>query len=164
MTQLNALRGIGDKTAKLYGKLGIDTVESAVFYFPKDYIQYEPLSSPENFKTDVMISFEGVIVKRPLVRHVKKLSITTVTIACGNTGISATWFNMPYLSQSLKPGSSYIFRGKLSVKGDHYHIDQPQIFTTEHYEELLGRINPVYSLTKGLTNNAVTTTIKKAFD
>ena len=164
MTELNALHGIGEKTAKLYGKLGIDTVESAVFYFPRDYIKYEYVTPPEDFKSDVVTVFEAVIVKRPLVRRVKKLSITTVTLAAANMPVSATWFNMPYLAQSLKVGSAYVFRGKLSVKGDHYHIDQPQIFTKEHYEELSGRINPLYSLTKGLTNNAVTSTIKKAFD
>lgn len=164
MTELNALRGIGEKTAKLYGKLGIDTVESAVFYFPRDYVKYEPITPPEEFSTDVMIAFEAVVVKRPLVRHVKKLSITTVTLSAGNQPVSATWFNMPYLAQSLKPGAAYIFRGKLSVKGDQYHMEQPGIFTKDHYEELLGHINPIYSLTKGLTNNAVTSTIKKAFD
>lgn len=164
MTELNALRGIGEKTAKLYGKLGIDTVESAVFYFPRDYIKYEPRTAPEEFKTDNTIAFEAVIVKRPLVRRVKKLSITTVTLAAGDIPVSATWFNMPYLAQSLKAGSSYVFRGKLTARGDHYHIEQPQIFTLEHYEEMLGHINPIYSLTKGLTNNAVTATIRKAFD
>ncbi len=164
MTELNALRGIGDKTAKLYGKLGIDTVESAVFYFPRDYIKYETLTAPNDFKTDVMTAFEGVIVKRPMVRRVKKLSITTVTLFADGTEVSVTWFNMPYLAQSLKAGASYVFRGKLTFRGGHYHTDQPQIFTKEHYDELLGQINPVYSLTKGLTNNAVTATVKKAFE
>lgn len=164
MTELNALRGIGEKTAKLYGKLGIDTVESAVFYFPRDYIKYEPVTQSCDFKTDVITAFEAVIVKRPLTRRVKKLSITTATLVAGKIPVTSTWFNMPYLAQSLKAGSSYIFRGRLSVKGDHYHIDQPQIFTKEHYEEMCERISPLYPLTKGLTNNAVTSTVKKAFD
>ena len=164
MTELNALKGIGDKTAKLYGRLGIDTVESAVFYFPRDYVQYEPLSEAADFKENVTTAFEAVVVKRPLVRRVRRLSITTVTLAASSVEVSATWFNMPYLAQSLKIGETYVFRGKPVIKGGHYHIEQPQIFTREHYDEMLGRINPVYTLTKGLTNNSVTSTIRKAFD
>lgn len=164
MTAINALKGIGDKTAKLYGKLGIDTVESAVFYFPRGYVTYEPPSAPDAFTEGAVMAFVAMLLKRPAVRRVKRLSITTATLSADGVTVSVTWFNMPYLAQSLKCSTPYVFRGKITIKGDHYHIEQPQVYTLEHYEELLGHINPVYSLTKGLTNNAVTSTIKKSFE
>ncbi len=164
MTELTALKGIGEKSAKLYSKLGIDTVEDALFYFPRDYITYENITEPEAIACDKMIALEAVVLKRPLVKRVRRLSITSVMLKCGVNAINAKWFNMPYLNKSLAVGSSYIFRGKLEAEGDHYRIDQPQIFTKETYEELLGHINPLYSLTKGLTNSAVTKTVRKSFD
>ena len=164
MTAITELKGIGEKNAKLYGKLGIDTVEDCVFYFPRDYINYENLSTPEELKCDTVIAFEAVIVKRPLVRKVRRLSVTTFVLSCGGIRIDSSSFNMPYLANSLKPGNSYIFRGKLTSEGDHYHINQPQIFTKDYYEELLGHINPVYPLTKGITNHALTKTVKRSFE
>ena len=162
MTELTALKGIGEKSAKLYSKLGIDTVEDALFYFPRDYITYEEIT--EALVCDRIIAFEATVLKRPLVKRVRRLSITSVMLKAGSDCISAKWFNMPYLNKSLSVGSSYVFRGKIEAEGDHYRIDQPQIFTREAYEELLGHINPIYSLTKGLTNSAVTKTVKKSFD
>ena len=164
MTELTALKGIGEKSAKLYSKLGIDTVEDALFYFPRDYITYEEITAPEALVCDKIIAFEATVLKRPLVRRVRRLTITSVMLGAGINAISAKWFNMPYLNKSLSVGSSYVFRGKLEVEGDHYRIDQPQIFTKDTYEELLGHINPIYSLTKGLTNSAVTKTVRKSFE
>ncbi len=162
MTDLTALKGIGEKSAPLYSKLGIFSVEDALFYFPRDYITYEPVT--DRLSCDVMIAFEAVVLARPLMRRVRRLSIVTAKLNAGSELVTATWFNMPFLAKSLKPGSSYIFRGKLTVQGDHYHIEQPQIFTQKSYDDLLGRINPIYHLTKGLSNNAITNTVRKSFD
>ena len=164
MTELTALKGIGEKSASLYSVLGIDTVEDALFYFPRDYITYEKITAGESLECDRIQAFEAMIVSRPLMRRVRKLSIVTAKLSANGMYVTATWFNMPYLTKSLKQGSSYVFRGILSVEGDHYHIAQPQIFTKDQYDKLLGCINPVYSLTKGLSNNAVTSTIRKSFD
>lgn len=164
MTALTAIKGIGEKNAILYERIGIDSVEDCVFYFPRDYITYEKITAGSDLVTDRMTAFEAVIVKRPLVRYVKKLSVTSVMLSAAGTAVSATWFNMPYLSKSLKPGSSYVFRAILTGEGDHFHIRQPQIFTKDQYESLLDRINPVYSLTKGLTNSAMTKTVQRCFD
>ncbi len=163
MTDLTALKGIGDKNAALYGKLGINTVEDAVFYFPRDYVTYEKITD-RDLAAGSVNAFEAVIVKRPTTRRVKRLSITSVMLSAHGIPVSATWFNMPYLSSSLKAGTSYVFRGMLEATGDHYSIRQPQIFSKEQYEKLLGHINPVYALTKGLTNNSVTKTVKQSFD
>ncbi|MCR5302753.1 MAG: ATP-dependent DNA helicase RecG [Lachnospiraceae bacterium] len=164
MTSLTAIKGIGEKNAVLYSKIGIDTVEDCVFYFPRDYVKYERLCGPDELTTDRLLAFEAVVVKRPLVRRVKRLSITTVMLSASSTAVSATWFNMPYLSKSLKSGSSYVFYGRLETEGDHFHIRQPRIFTKEQYEQACARINPVYHLTKGLTNNAVSKTVKRSFE
>ncbi len=164
MILITSLKGIGEKTAKLYEKLGITTVEDAVFYFPRDYVTYSPICPSENIIPEKLTAVEAVVVKRPLMRRVRKLSITSVTLSAGGIHITATFFNMPYLSKSLVAGKSYVFYGIILPEGDHYHMEQPRIFSKEDYEELLGHINPVYSLTKGLTNNAVTKTIKSSFE
>ena len=140
MTELTALKGIGEKSASLDRVLGIDTVEDALFYFPRDYITYEKITAGDSLECDRIQAFEGMIVSRPLMRRVRKLSIVTAKLSANGMYVTATWFNMPYLTKSLKQGSSYVFRGILSVEGDHYHIAQPQIFTKDQYDKLLGCI------------------------
>ncbi len=164
MTDLKVLKGIGEKNAILYSRIGIDTVEDCVFYYPRDYIRYEQISDSDALECEKVNAFEAVVVKRPLVRYVRKLSITSVILSAGGNAVSATWFNMPYLAKSLKVGSKYVFRGILTSEGDQFHVRQPAIYEREKYEQLLGRINPVYPLTKGLTNAAITKTMRNAFD
>ena len=164
MTEITELKGIGEKTAKLYRKLGINTVEDAVFYFPRDYITYEPLSNADEITDGSIAAIEACVALRPVSKKIRRLYITSVTLSADGTAITATWFNMPYLPQMLKQGSTHIFRGRITAEGDHYHMEQPHIYSKEEYEELLGHINPVYPLTKGLSNNAMVKTVRRSFE
>ena len=158
------LKGIGQKTAGLYNKLGIFCYEDLLYYFPRDYIKYEKPAPIGSFNIGDLVTFKARILRQPLLRRVKRFQIVTAYLKSEDTVITATWFNMAYLTKSLKPGSEFIFRGLLSSKGDSLHIEQPQIFSLDKYEEILDSLQPVYSLTKGLTNNAIIKAIKALFD
>ena len=164
MTKITVLKGIGEKNAMLYEKLGIKSVEDCVFYFPRDYVRYENIIPPEEFAADNMTAFSAVVAQRPLVKRAGRLTVTTVMLSASGTCVSAVWFNMPYLSKVLVAGNRYVFRGIITSEGDRLGVRQPMIFKTEEYEKLLDRINPIYPLTKGLTNKAVTTTVGRAFE
>lgn len=158
------LKGIGEKTVPLYEKIGVSTIDDLIHYYPRDYVRYEKLTLQDEFETDVMCAFTAVVVKRPLVKKVKKLSITTCTLQSGNITINATWFHMPFLNKMLIPGKNYVFRGILQNSGERYRIEQAQIFAIEAYEKLANSIAPLYPLTKGLSNNALTKSVRTAFD
>ena len=154
------LKGIGQKTAGLYNKLGIFSYEDLLYYFPRDYIKFEETTNITNANVGELISIKARIAKQPLLRHVKRFQIVSAYLKTDETVISATWFNMAYLAKSLKPGEVYIFRGVLSAKGESFHLEQPQIFTIEKYEEIKNTLQPVYSLTKGITNQSITKAVK----
>lgn len=158
------LKGIGQKTAGLYNKLGIFSCEDLLYNFPRDYIKYENTKSICDSSVGETVSIKGRIVKQPLLKYVKKFKIVSAYIKTDDQVILATWFNMAYLAKSLKPGEMYVFRGTLTVKGNSYCLEQPQIFTIEKYEELINSLQPVYSLTKGLTNTSVIKAVKTLFN
>ena len=158
------LKGIGQKTAGLYNKLGIFSYEDLLYYFPRDYVKYENTKRIADSSCGDIVSIKGRIVKQPLLKTVKRFKIVSAYIKTDDQVIVATWFNMAYLTKSLKPGEVYVFRGMLSIKGESYHLEQPQIFTTDKYEEILNTLQPVYSLTKGLTNSSVTKAVKTLFN
>ena len=117
MTPLTELKGIGEKNAGLYLRLGIDSVESAICHFPRDYVTYEDISGPHELCADRIIAFTASLVRRPSVKRVRRLSVVNADLSCGGILITSTWFNMPYLANSLKSGSVYVFRGILSPEG-----------------------------------------------
>lgn len=154
------LKGIGEKTAGLYNKLGIFSYEDLLYYFPRDYIKYNNIVNISDVNNGDIVSIKARIARQPLLKRIKRFQIVSAYLKTEDATISATWFNMPYLVKSLKPGEVYVFRGVLTAKGDSWHLEQPQIFSPEKYAEILNTLQPVYSLTKGITNQAITKSVK----
>ena len=162
------IKGIGEKTEKLFNKLGIYTDYDLIEYYPRNYDCFmPPVSIEEVDSTNGTPAIEGTVASNPVVKRIRSLNILSVLIK-DNKGekIKLTWFNMPFLKNSLKMGYKYIFRGQ--VKKDKYGnnptMEQPVIYSLGDYEKKMGVMQPVYSLTKGLTNNMVTKTVSCILD
>ena len=95
-----------------------------------------------------------------------KYFITTAKVRSGNKQVMLRFFNMPYLKNILQPSSNYILRGILNVKKDKntgetiFSMLQPKIYEVSKYQELMGHLSPVYSLTKGMTNKTIQKSIE----
>lgn len=105
---------------------------------------------------------EGCLSGNVATRHVRGLSITTFEVSCEGGILHMTYFNMPYLKNSLKRGQSYIFRGCLHRRKDRYVMEQARIYKPEEYGKLTDCMQPRYATTKGLTNNAITKAVRQA--
>lgn len=161
--RLTEIKGIGDKTEKLFIKTGVNTAEDLLKHYPVGYDRYEEPVSVQRCIPEYKCAVFGAIQKNPDVKKVRNLSVIT-TYVRDETGIlHLTWFNMPYLRTSLKRGYQYVFRGKVTEKGGKLLMEQPEVFTPAAYAEKLHNLQPVYHLTKGLTNRAVQKAIKEAF-
>lgn len=159
---IKSLKGVGEKTAALFQKLDITTAEELVHYYPRDYEQFTKPVSPEKAPLEEVVAVAGQIGGNVSTRHVRGLSITTFQAACEGIQVHMTYFNMPYLKNSLKRGIPYIFRGRLQKKGAHYVMEQARIYKPEEYMRLLDCLQPLYSTTKGLTNNAIAKAMRQA--
>lgn len=165
---IREIKGIGEKTEQLFNKLGVTTTDELLEYYPRTYDQYSrPLSLDEVDSTVGIPAIEGVVMSDASLVRARNLQILSVFIKDRNgVKLKCTWFNMPYLRSTLKVGSRLIFRGMLKWDKNMRNatLEQPAVFTIEEYEKKLGVLQPVYSLTKGLSNNLVTKTVKQALD
>ncbi len=161
--KITALKGIGEKTAVLFGKLHITTAEELVRYYPRDYEYFSAPVSLEEAEVDGVAAVSGRIRGNIATRHVKGLSITSFEVSCACGGIlHMTYFNMPYLKNSLKRDVQYIFRGCLQKKGSRFVMEQAKMYKPEEYDKMAGCMLPMYSTTKGLSNNTITKAVKQA--
>ena len=156
------LKGIGEKTAKLFYKLNIHTVDDLLCHFPRDYEMFgepvkiadAPLSVPVTLELTISGAFKW--------KKVRQLTVGSGIATDGTDKVAITYFNTPYLKNVLKGGGVYLFRGKLKKERDRYLLDQPKIYSYEEYGKKTGSLQPCYSLTAGLTNNALTKAMKQA--
>lgn len=151
-SDITTIKGVGEKSAALFRKLHIETVQDLLFFFPRDY---ETFSEPAPIaQTDVgqVCTIRGCVIGMPVLKQVRNLKILTVSVKDVSGMMQLTFFNMPFLRNVLKSGQCYLFHGL--VQSNH-RMEQPRIFKEEEYRTLMTFIQPRYSLTKGLTNQAI---------
>ena len=161
---ITALKGIGEKTAALFHRVGVDTVGELLSYYPRTYDVYERPVSIGALEADKIQAVTGVIRRIPDGRRVGRYHITTVSLEENGLHLQLSWFNMPFLRNSLLPGCIYIFRGRVQKKKGRTTMDQPEIYAPEDYEKLLDTMQPIYGLTGGLSNKTVTKAVRQAFE
>lgn len=165
---IREIKGIGEKTEKLFNKLGVVTTWDLLEYYPRNYDEYTlPVTIGEIDSANGIPAVEGTIISEASTKQIRNLKILTVFIKDKNgEKLKLTWFNMPFLKNTLKMGYKYVFRGH--IKTDRYgknpSMDQPAIFSLGDYEKKVGILQPIYPLTAGLSNNMVTKSVKTVLD
>uniref|UniRef100_UPI0040573A39 ATP-dependent DNA helicase RecG n=1 Tax=Agathobacter sp. TaxID=2021311 RepID=UPI0040573A39 len=163
---ITAIKGVGEKTRVIFEKLNIYTIRDAIMDFPRSYMQY-PEAKPLYAVKSLHEGMDAILItvkKSPAVKKTRNMDITILTDMAGNTPIQFVWFRMPYVKSSLLPGKQYVLYGKIALKKKIFTMEQPMIFEVEKYKELHGLLQPVYSLTAGMTNNMMIKTIKTALN
>lgn len=163
MRDVIELKGVGEKTKKGLEKLGIFYVEDLYTYFPR---QYDKLSKPvfvEDVKIGEINTLEVRLMTTPVTRKVKSLSISTCVFADKTGALEAVYFNMPFVSKTMKKGNEYVIRGFVKQKGTKLQIEHPKLFSIEDYKQLENSLQPIYPLTDGISNNFILKCIKQAF-
>ncbi len=150
------LHQVGEKTSKILNKLGIFTDDDLINYYPYRYNVY-------NFSNELIdnstLIINVIIESNPIVSYIKKNFNRLSFRARYNERIfNVVIFNRAYLKTNLTIGKNITIIGKYDFKKN--------IFTSLDikFNVTNGQIEPVYHLTKGITNNAVSKLIKDNFN
>lgn len=163
-TPLRELKGVGEKTEKLFQKIGITTTEELLRYYPRTYDIYEEPVEIASAEEDKTVSIRVTIATGIYISQVRNLQVLTTTVADASGRLPVAWFNAPYLKGTLKKGSVFILRGKITRKKGRPQMEHPEIFTPAAYEEIIHSMQPVYGLTKGLSNKMITKLVHQILD
>lgn len=189
---IGTLKGIGAKTEQLFHNLGVYTIGDILLHYPKNYDKLPPITplsevpklmngqeeaaalfkaaeqdgktEQSGVRTEVTAAIAARVDKTPFVRAARNMQVTSLALQEQGVKADLVWFRMPYLKNTLKPGEWFVFLGKVTRKGNSYHMEQPQIFPPEKYESMQSCLWPSYALTAGLGKNKVSQTIKKVLE
>ena len=163
-TPLRELKGVGEKTEKLFQKIGITTAEELLRYYPRTYDIYEEPVEIASAEEDRTVSIRATIATGIYINQIRNLQVLTTTVTDASGRLPVAWFNAPYLRGTLKKGSVFILRGKIIRKKGRPQMEHPEIFTPAAYEEIIHSMQPVYGLTKGLSNKMITKLVHQILD
>lgn len=152
------LKGVGEKTARLYNKLGIFTVDDLIRHYPRKYLDYGNTVSVKNAPPDTPVFIKATMitpVKESMIR--KGLTLYKCNFSDGETVIRVTIFNNKYLAKALRTFDDYILYGKVEKTFTSASMSSPQIERADKAE-----VHPVYPTTEKLSVKAISNSVRNA--
>lgn len=161
---IRMLKGVGEKTEKLFQKVGVTQVGDLLRYYPRDYDIFREAMSIGELKDQEKGAVIGTITGNIDVKRVRNLTVISTVIGDVTGKCRLTWFNMPFLRNTLKRGMTMVFRGKMTIRNNQRVMEHPEIYTPAAYQQKLNSMQPIYGLTAGLTNNLVTKMVREVLE
>lgn len=161
-SDITTLKGVGEKSAALFHKLHIEQLKDLLYYFPRDYETFGKPVTISEVKVGEVCTIRAYVTAAPKVKPVRNLKIVSTMVKDATGALQVTFFNMPYIANTLKSGQCYLFRGIVREKSNHGLVmEQPRMYKEEEYQNLMKFIQPRYPLTKGITNQAIGKAMKQ---
>ncbi len=155
---------IGEKYKNLLEKLKIYSIKDLIFHFPLKYRDTSKISLISDLNSEERRTIECQIIEIKSFRTRNRKYITEAQAEDKSGIIDIIWFNQPFLTKNLKPGTKVLLNGKLNP-----NRNKPQLYAPE-YEVItkgesthLGTIVPIYATTTSLSNKWLRSRIKYLF-
>ncbi|MBQ8551978.1 MAG: ATP-dependent DNA helicase RecG [Clostridia bacterium] len=150
-TNIQYMRGVGETRAKALAKLGITTVGQLLYHFPRAYEfrgNIKPLADAENGEVAAFILTAATDVKNAALKRGMTLGKLRAFDESGSCEI--TFFNQPYMKDSIVKGGEYRFYGKVVKEGGKCLLSSPVVEPVIEGKALAPLV-AVYPLTAGIT-------------
>ncbi len=165
--QIQYLKGIGPAKAKLFERLGIQTVQDLLHYYPRTYQDRRLNATPNEYNADALVIFKGRVLSTQQIPAKSVLIFKAVLQDEKGVNLECTWFKKrmyrsfrfdPFgqLKKDFHIGNEVWVIGRKNDRGamfanqitvDEYYV-AADVLTQYH----AGRLTPIYALTEGLTN------------
>ncbi len=157
---INYLKGVGPKRAELYEKLGVFNVYDLLNYFPRDYIDYTDFIDIKDSIMNENCVVRGRVVKKLSPARIRKgLTVYKMIVTDDTADLTVVIYNSEFLFNQFSLDNEYIFYGKITGSIVRKEINSPLMIAADCED----KIQPIYPLTEGLTQNLLRQTIHNAF-
>lgn len=157
-TDIQYLKGVGEKRAVVLKKRGIDTIGALLRYYPRAYLDWTDITPINECSF-----FENYCIKAKIISPVETINtkrgmtIFKVLAADASSKIEITLFNQKFLAEKLRVGREYLFYGR--VTGNFYIKQMSSPIVNE--ATYLG-VEPIYPASHDLSSKTISRLMKTA--
>ena len=145
------LKGVGPVRAGQLARLGIFTCGDIVSHFPRDYSRRKKVTIAQlSAHQGETVIISGSIFGTPQELR-RRVHVLNAMVQDATGYIRCTWFNQGFVKDKLLPGKEVSLAGKYSVGYGGSIVVEEYSFNEE-----LREIQPLYNLTEGINNQAMT--------
>ncbi len=169
MTDLNTpvqfIKGIGEKKALALSKLGVFSLYDLLSFFPRRYEDRSQCKSIADALDKEMVCIRALVAETPRLSRIRRGMELVKFRAVDDSGVvDITYFNQNYVKDHLQRGDSYVFYGKMEVKGSRRSMANPVYESENGQQAVTGRIVPIYRLSAGLNQRTLMNSIRQSLD
>ncbi len=158
-------RGIGEQRAEALHKLGIDTLEDLLRWFPRDYQDRSQVTELDAIQDGDAACIQARIVSQPVLNRIRAgMTLIKFRVADDSGSAEIVYFNQPYMKNRFSVGQEWVFFGRFHREGSRLQLQNPVSEQTDQAGLVTGRIVPVYPLTAGITQKALQTAVSAALN
>ncbi|MBP9827162.1 DEAD/DEAH box helicase, partial [Candidatus Saccharibacteria bacterium] len=163
-TPLTKLTGVGEVIGRKLALMGLSTVHDLLHYYPRRYDDFSSVAPIAQLRP-------GLVSVRARVEHISQrrsfkrrgMTLTEVIVVDETGSLKLTWFNSPFIINSLKEGKEYFFVGELKFTSQSFGIIQPNFESVDH-PQMAGHIIPVYPETSSISSKLIRQLISQCLD
>ncbi|MCI9120766.1 MAG: ATP-dependent DNA helicase RecG [Oscillibacter sp.] len=163
-TNVRFIKGIGEQRAKSLEKLGICTLRDLLAWFPRRYEDRTELRRIDRLVPGETACCAAMVKAPPTLDHIRRgMDLVRLTAVDASGQLGVTFFNQSWLKNSLRPGETYLFYGRVEGTPSRPRMTAP-IVEPEGLREAVGRIVPIYPLTAGISQKLLSRSIRQGLD
>jgi len=162
-SNITELYRVGKTTSQLLKKLGLESVQDLLFYFPFRYDDFQTSLAIEDLKPETIANVVGTI---DLIQNKrsprKKMYITEALISDETDTLKVIWFNQPFLTRTFKNGDKISLAGRITDNHGQIAMISPRY--EKVYDDALVHTQgliPNYHLTAKLTQKQIRYLLKE---
>lgn len=157
-TDIQYLKGVGEKRAVVLKSKGIDTVGALLRFYPRAYLDwtnYIPIS-----KADF---FENCCIKAEIISPIEEKTVRSgmtlyrFLVQDSSGQMEVTLFNQKFLANKLRQGRVYLFYGRIDGNFYYKKMSSPIIMQGDY-----NGIEPIYPASKNLSSKTIERLVKNA--
>ena len=157
---VRTLKGVGEKRAALYEKLGIRTLLDLAEHYPRSYEDWSDPVLISGAQPGVPCCVRGWAVNTPTAYRARKgMTLYRFRVTDGYQSLQVTLFNNPYAAAKVHRGDEILLYGTVVSDGKRAEMTSPQIGSVSE-----AQMRPLYPLTEGLTNKMVQTNVSAVLE
>lgn len=160
-SDIRYIKGVGEKRALLFNRLGIFSLRDLLFFFPRAYEDWSNISEIRNTRVGQTACVRGIVTFTPEKAVLRKgMTVYKTGVTDGTDVMKITIFNNRFSAMMLEEGKEYLFYGKVGGNFLSREMTNPMVVKSEQG----AGIRPVYPQTANLSSRSIEKTVRTALD
>ncbi|MBO7422253.1 MAG: ATP-dependent DNA helicase RecG [Oscillospiraceae bacterium] len=162
---ISTIRGIGEKRALAFGKLGIYTLYDLLSYFPMRYEDRSVIIPIAEAADGIACCISAIVADEPRLSRIRRgMELVKFRVFDSSGSVDITYFNQSWMKNNIQRGEEYVFYGRIEATGRRRSMTNPVYEKAGTQGGVTGAIVPVYRLNRGLTQKNILQSVKTGLE